>query len=50
LFEPERDQLRLPPEQLAGMFSGLLMMRARTGEGTTKTADLIDVLLHGAVK
>jgi AcrR family transcriptional regulator len=50
LFEPERDQLRLPPEHLAGMFSGLLLTRARSGDDKPKTEDLIDVLLHGAIK
>ncbi|MET0233115.1 MAG: TetR/AcrR family transcriptional regulator [Kibdelosporangium sp.] len=50
LFEPERDQLRLPPEHLAAMLSGLLLTRARTSEDKPKTEDLIDVLLHGAVK
>jgi AcrR family transcriptional regulator len=49
LFESERDQLRLPPEHLAGMFSGLLLTRARSGDDKPKTEDLIDVLLHGAI-
>ncbi|MBP2326101.1 AcrR family transcriptional regulator [Kibdelosporangium banguiense] len=50
LFEPERDSLRVPPEQLAGMFSGLLLMRGRMGDDKPRTEDVIDVLLHGAVK
>jgi AcrR family transcriptional regulator len=49
LFEPDRDQLRLPPEQLAGMFSGLLLTRARTQEDKPGIEDLIDVFLHGAI-
>jgi AcrR family transcriptional regulator len=52
LFEPERDSLRLPPEQLAGMFTNLLMIRTRPldGEQGPDTAEVIDVLLNGAVK
>jgi AcrR family transcriptional regulator len=52
LFEPERESLRLPPEQMAGIFTNVLMTRSRPleGEDIPSTADVVDVLLHGAVK
>ncbi|MBE1462668.1 AcrR family transcriptional regulator [Kibdelosporangium phytohabitans] len=50
LFEPERDSLRVAPYQLAAMFTGLLMMRSRMGDEKPETADMIDVLLNGAVR
>ncbi|MCE7010797.1 TetR/AcrR family transcriptional regulator [Kibdelosporangium philippinense] len=50
LFEPESDSLRLPPQQLAAMFTGLLMMRGRLGEEKPSIEAMIDVLLHGAVR
>jgi AcrR family transcriptional regulator len=51
LFEPDRESLRLSPEQLATMFTNLLMTRGRTAEDDgPSTADVVDVLLHGACK
>ncbi|GAB2599685.1 TetR/AcrR family transcriptional regulator [Streptomyces capparidis] len=48
LFAPERDRLRVPPEQAAAVFLGLLFTRLRP-EGPTglDTAGLVDVFLHG---
>ncbi|WP_351230568.1 helix-turn-helix domain-containing protein [Streptomyces sp. NPDC002133] len=46
LFAPERESLRLPPEQLAQFFLGLLL----THPGSEPdTAALVDVFLHGAL-
>nr|WP_042196320.1 TetR/AcrR family transcriptional regulator [Kibdelosporangium sp. MJ126-NF4]CEL22547.1 Transcriptional regulator, TetR family [Kibdelosporangium sp. MJ126-NF4]CTQ89403.1 Transcriptional regulator, TetR family [Kibdelosporangium sp. MJ126-NF4] len=50
LFEPERDSLRVAPYQLASMFTGLLMMRSRMGDERPDTAEMIDILLNGAVR
>ncbi|MEU8344244.1 helix-turn-helix domain-containing protein [Spirillospora sp. NPDC048832] len=54
LFEPERDRLRLPPEQLAGLFMGLAFTRARPPAGPSESgptmAEYLDVFLHGALK
>jgi hypothetical protein len=50
LIEPDSESLRLAPEQLAGMFTSLLMVRGRKmDEDGPSTADVIDVLLHGAL-
>lgn len=49
LFEPERDSLRLPPDQTAAMFMGLAFGRSRPiGGTTTPIEDAIDVFLNGA--
>lgn len=48
LFGPERDKLRMPAEQLAGVFLSLLLSRARDHQAPT-AAELVDVFLHGAV-
>lgn len=49
LFEPERDSLRLPPDQTAAMFMGLAFGRSRPIGGTTiPIEDAIDVFLNGA--
>ncbi|WP_306999174.1 TetR/AcrR family transcriptional regulator [Amycolatopsis thermophila] len=48
LFTPE-DRLRLPAEQLAGVFMSLLFSRRRDDQTGLSTAELIDVFLHGAV-
>ncbi|WP_027933087.1 TetR/AcrR family transcriptional regulator [Amycolatopsis thermoflava] len=48
LFTPE-DRLRLPAEQLAGVFMSLLFSRRRDDQAGLSTAELIDVFLHGAV-
>ncbi|NRN68865.1 Transcriptional regulator BetI [Kibdelosporangium sp. 4NS15] len=50
LFEPEKDSLRVPAAHLAAMFTGLLMMRGRMGDEKPSIPDMIDVLLHGAVR
>ncbi|WP_246250111.1 MULTISPECIES: TetR/AcrR family transcriptional regulator [Actinomadura] len=54
LFEPERDRLRLPPDQVAGMFMGMAFTRARPPAGPDASAptleDTLDVFLHGALK
>lgn len=50
LFEPERDSLRLPPEQIAAMFTGLLMMRGRMGDQKPDIEAMVDVLLHGVAR
>jgi len=50
LFVPEADQLRLPPDRLAGAFLGLLFSRQRPVAGETlSTPELIDLFLHGAL-
>ncbi|GAB3881035.1 TetR/AcrR family transcriptional regulator [Kibdelosporangium lantanae] len=51
LFTPETDQLRMPPEHLAVMVTHVLMARGRSAlpDGPT-TAQIVDVLLHGAFK
>lgn len=50
LFEPERDSLRLDPEQLASMFLGMLFTRSRPLAGTTPTLEeFLQVFLHGAL-
>ncbi|MFJ8677505.1 TetR/AcrR family transcriptional regulator [Streptomyces sp. NPDC093589] len=58
LFEPERESLRLPPEQAALIFLGLLFVgagRPPTGGEPTDPApqlgvrDLVDVFLHGVL-
>lgn len=54
LFEPERDRLRLPPEQLASLFMGLAFTRARPPAGPAASSpsmeEYLDVFLHGALK
>jgi AcrR family transcriptional regulator len=50
LFEPERDSLRLAPEQLASMFLGMLFARSRPLAGADPTLDeFLQVFLHGAL-
>jgi len=50
LFEPDEDGLRVPREQAASMFLGLLFSRARPGAvGALTTAELVDTFLYGAV-
>jgi AcrR family transcriptional regulator len=49
LFEPERDKLRMPAEQLGGVFLSLLLSRARDQQEAPTAAELVDVFLHGAV-
>jgi AcrR family transcriptional regulator len=54
LFEPERDRLRLSPEQTAGLFKGLAFTRARPPAGPAPSGpsmeEYLDVFLHGALK
>jgi AcrR family transcriptional regulator len=52
LFEPEKDKLRLPAEQLASLFLALLFTRSRMDpddDGPT-TREIVDVFLNGAVE
>jgi AcrR family transcriptional regulator len=52
LFEPEKDRLRLPPEQLASLFLTLLFTprRAMADDDAPTTRQVVDVFLHGAVE
>lgn len=51
LFEPEKDRLRLPPEQLAALFMTMLFggNRMVPDEHTPTTRQVVDLFLHGAV-
>ena len=50
LFEPDDQGLRVPREQAASMFLGLLFSRARPGAvGALTTTELVDTFLYGAV-
>jgi AcrR family transcriptional regulator len=51
LFEPDKEQLRLPAEQLASLFLTLLFTRSRMApdEDGPEAAELVDVFLHGAL-
>jgi hypothetical protein len=49
LFDPG-DSLRLPPEDAAAIFLGLLFTRPRVDEtGGLSAERLVDVFLHGAL-
>lgn len=50
LLEPDRQALRLPPERLATVFSGMLFLGRRLpGAGDeVSTTELVDLFLHGA--
>lgn len=52
LIEPDRAAVRLEPEKLASIFLGMLFTRHRPPAGVTEltAADLVDVLLHGALR
>ncbi|MEV6643381.1 TetR family transcriptional regulator [Amycolatopsis sp. NPDC051371] len=52
LFEPEKDQLRLTPEQLASLFLTLLFGGRRMApvDNAATTRQVVDVFLHGAVE
>jgi AcrR family transcriptional regulator len=52
LFEPEKDQLRLSPEQLASLFLTLLFggRRMAPADNAATTRQVVDVFLHGAVE
>lgn len=50
LFEPDDQALRVPREQAASMFLGLLFSRSRPeAEGALSTPELVDTFLYGAV-
>lgn len=50
LLEPEKDDLRRPPEQIAALFIGLLFTQPRTdGEPDLSPRELVEVFLHGAL-
>ncbi|MFI0445826.1 TetR/AcrR family transcriptional regulator [Actinomadura sp. 6N118] len=50
LFEPERDVLRLPPEQIAAMFMGLVFGRARPpAQPVPSLEETLQVFLYGAL-
>jgi AcrR family transcriptional regulator len=49
LFEPERDQLRVPPETAAAILTGLLFTSGRRPGGEVDIATTIDVFLNGAL-
>jgi AcrR family transcriptional regulator len=52
LFTPEKDRLRLPPEQLAALFLTLLFGGRRTAadDDAPTMRQVVDVFLHGAVE
>jgi len=52
LFEPEKDRLRLTPEQLAALFLTLLFGGRRMApiDDVPTTRQVVDVFLHGAVE
>jgi AcrR family transcriptional regulator len=52
LFEPEKDRLRLPPEQLAALFLTMLFggRRMAPDDDAPTTRQVVDVFLHGAVE
>jgi AcrR family transcriptional regulator len=52
LFEPEKDRLRLPPEQLAALFLTLLFggRRLAADVDAPTTRQVVDFFLHGAVE
>ncbi|MET9243811.1 TetR/AcrR family transcriptional regulator [Nonomuraea sp. NPDC003709] len=50
LFEPERDDLRLPPERLAEAFQFLILASGRGGSSPLTSEELVDLFLHGALK
>lgn len=49
LFAPERERLRMTPNQLAGLFLSLLLSRARGRQEKVPMDQLVDLFLHGAV-
>jgi AcrR family transcriptional regulator len=53
LFEPERDQLRLPVARATDAFLGLMFARGRYPGGSSTDAtvpELVDLFLHGALR
>jgi AcrR family transcriptional regulator len=49
LLEPDRAALRLPIEQLAAVFLGMLFTRRGAPAAGTPTETLVDIFLHGVV-
>lgn len=51
LFEPEKDRLRLPPDQLASLFLTLLFggRRMAPADNAATTRQVVDVFLNGAL-
>jgi len=52
LFEPEKDRLRLPPEQLAALFLTMLFSGRRMApdDDAPTTRQVVDLFLHGALE
>jgi hypothetical protein len=55
LFEPEKDKLRLPADQLAAdqlasLFLSLLFTRSRLEDNAPSIGELVDVFLNGALE
>ncbi|GHH77596.1 TetR family transcriptional regulator [Streptomyces sulfonofaciens] len=52
LLEPDRAALRIGPERLAAMFLGMVLMHLRetAGDAVRDPAELVDVLLYGALE
>jgi AcrR family transcriptional regulator len=49
LFEPERDQLRIPPETAATIVTTLLFTRGRSVASDVSTETVVDVFLNGVL-
>ncbi|MGW5363996.1 TetR/AcrR family transcriptional regulator [Actinopolymorpha pittospori] len=50
LFEPDRETLRLPAEEAAAIFLGLLFMRPRSGGSPQPSTEaIVQVFLYGAL-
>ncbi|WP_228543694.1 TetR/AcrR family transcriptional regulator [Micromonospora sp. S-DT3-3-22] len=49
LFAPDVDRLRLPPDQLADLFLGLLSPPGPLATTAPSTTDLVDLFLHGTL-
>jgi AcrR family transcriptional regulator len=50
LFEPEKDRLRLPADQLASLFLALLFGGRRMPSEAPAMRDVVGVFLHGALE
>ncbi|MEC3980669.1 TetR/AcrR family transcriptional regulator [Amycolatopsis sp. H20-H5] len=52
LFEPEKEHLRVPAEQLASLFLALLFTRTRFDpeDGGATTGQVVDIFLNGALE
>ena len=49
LFEPESGRLRLPAPIVAEVFLNMQFSRGRLPAGDATTADVVDLLLYGAL-